>query len=418
MTFRGEPFAFDGPAAALQAMVARMQAVPTRWPAERVPLVQARGRFLAVEARADRDNPPFDQSVLDGYAVRATDAAPGAELPVVGESRIGQPPPSMPAGPCAIRVATGSAVPQGATAVIGREHVEERLAAPDRGQIRIRQGGRPLRTGESIRPQGENLRSGASLLHAGCVLGPAQLGALATVGVDPAPVAARVSVHLLATGEELVPANAQPGPFGTRDSNTPTVSSLLGARPWLHVDRADGLRGEPEELDAAIAQAAGVAHALVVMGGVSMGHRDPLRAAVERAGAEILFHGLPQRPGKPMLAALLARPDGPPLAILGLPGNPVSAAVTAERLAVPTLAAMARGRLPNPPAVATEPDDRTLDLWWHRLVRLDAEGVARLVESRGSGDVPSAAASDGFIEVPPGLRLDGTRRVRFHAWPA
>ena len=104
--------------------------------------------------------------------------------------------------------------------------------------------------------------------------------------------------------------------------------------------------------------------------------------------------------------------------VFGLPGNPLSAAVTSERLVVPALAALCGGVPPRPPRVLLAEDDgRTLPMWWHRLVRIHEDGRARLVPSQGSGDAPSAAASDGFVEVPPGERAGPDRPLPFHAWP-
>jgi molybdopterin molybdotransferase len=419
MEFRGQPFAFDGPAAALRALRSSLGDGRRPWPLQEVPLTHARGRFLGAPVAADRDSPAFDQAVLDGYAVRRSDLAIDEELPVLGEARIGERPPPMPAARGAVRVSTGSAVPESAEAVIGREHVEERLHSASGGCIRVpADTARTVQPGQAIRRRGENLRQGDRLLPAGAWLGAAQVGALASVGCHRVPVKAPTVVHLLATGEELVGAEQEPGPFGTRDSNSHAVGGILGSRAWIQLDRQDRVRGEPADIDHAILQAGLHAHALVIMGGASMGHRDPVRQAVDRAGARVIFHGLPQRPGKPVLAAVLERPEGPGLLIFGLPGNPISAAVTAERLVVPALAGLCGGDLPQPPRLLLAEDDgRTLPLWWHRLVSIHADGSARLVPTQGSGDAPSAAASDGFVEVPPGERVGPDRPVPFHAWP-
>lgn len=158
-----------------------------------------------------------------------------------------------------------------------------------------------------------------------------------------------------------------------------------------------------------------------------MGHRDPVRAAIERAGANIVFHGLPQRPGKPVLAAVHARTGRSGLntvPIFGLPGNPVSSLITCTRIVLPALAACA-GAGRTPPAYlprlieVRNPDGRTLDLWWHRLVREvpNAEGVpqAELIDNRGSGDVVGAGMSDGFVEVAPG---SSSAVLPYYRWPA
>ena len=189
-------------------------------------------------------------------------------------------------------------------------------------------------------------------------------------------------------------------------------------RPSRHPQytRAAALdEGRKRELQAAARDC----DALLITGGISMGHRDPVRAAIERLGARVIFHGLPQRPGKPMLAAMASRGDGAPLVLFGLPGNPLSALVTLERIAVPVLAALGGGRMPEPPGVhLANPDGASLGMWWHRLVHLDGHGQARLVTVRSSGDVIGGGAGDGFVEIPPSTNPDSHGPFPFHAWPA
>ncbi|MFM7809473.1 MAG: molybdopterin-binding protein, partial [Planctomycetota bacterium] len=198
----------------------------------------------------------------------------------------------------------------------------------------------------------------------------------------------------------------------------PAIEGALATRAWVDVAWRRHARGEATELDALIASAHRDCDAIVITGGISMGHRDPVRAAVERLGARVIFHGLPQRPGKPMLGAVSRRADGRPLAVFGLPGNPLSALVTLERVAMPVLAHLGGGRGPCHPLVRlSNPDGQTLPLWWHRLVRLNAAGEAELVSVRSSGDVVAGGAGDGFIEVTPGAASDPHGPFAFHAWP-
>lgn len=401
--FRGEAYVFDSPAAAVSAFAARVRSRRAAPAAGTIALDDALGRVLAQDARADRDSPAFDHSSMDGYAVRTPDllgrAAP-VVLPVPGESRIGTPAPPMPASPAAIRVSTGAAIPAPCDAVLKREDVEERgrpvaaIAVPASTIARTRPGA-------FIRRTGENARRGEVLIGAGSVLTPASLGLLAGVGCRSPRVYAPLRVAIITTGDELVAADSPAdrlGPQQTRNSNAPAMHAMLAARRWLSPATPLHVPDDDAALARAIRAAAGDSDAIVTSGGVSMGHRDPVRAALESLGAEVLFHGLPQRPGKPMLGALVG--DTP---LFALPGNPVSALVTCRRIVVPVLAAAAGcTRLPPPPRVTlANPDGATLDLWWHRPARLDDIGRATLTDTRGSGDLVAAGRSDGFVEVPP-----------------
>ncbi|MBP9898004.1 MAG: molybdopterin molybdotransferase MoeA [Gemmatimonadales bacterium] len=481
MGFRGQDFAFDSPAAAVAGLVARLAGAGAARPPEAVALDAARGRVLAEDVRADRDSPAFNYSAMDGYAVRAADveavirrADEGASvtLAVVGESRIGAAPPVLPGEPHgagmsaapageggrAIRIVTGAATPEGADAVLRREDVVEHgagLAADDECITSISlapnvatRGG--VRVGDNIRRRGENARAEETVLTAGTVLTAAALGTLAAVGCVWPRVHPRVRVAVITTGDELVSPQATPGPYQIRNSNAAVIRAVLGSHAWIElVTRPDGtvMHAGDEEgaLDAVLKAAIGHADAVVLTGGVSMGHRDPVRAAVERCaavaaegGAEIVFHGLPQRPGKPMLGAVVRRVGGASaderVPVFGLPGNPISAMVTCTRIVLPVLASLAAASADRAPVVGVprlvtlaNPDGKTLDLWWHRLVRINAvggAGMAELVDGRGSGDIIAGGRSDGFIEVPPTTASHCTASARatpalvpFYPWP-
>ncbi|MBL8763814.1 MAG: molybdopterin molybdotransferase MoeA [Phycisphaerae bacterium] len=465
MGFRGQDYAFDSPAAAVAGMISRLADAGAARPPEAVAIDAARGRVLAEDVRADRDSPAFDYSAMDGYAVRAADveavwrsAEAGASitLAVVGESRIGAAPPVLPSEPpgvgvgaAAIRIVTGAAIPQGTDAVVRREDVVEHAEGSAAHGERITsisiapnvaaRGG--VRVSDNIRRRGENARAGDVVLEAGAVLNAAALGTLAAVGCVRPLVRPRVRVAVITTGDELVPPEGAPGPYQIRNSNAAVIRALLAPWAWIEVVSIPGHpsvhvvddEGVP---DAVLRTAIGHIDAIVLTGGVSMGHRDPVRAAVERAGGagagkvEIVFHGLPQRPGKPMLGAVVRRAGGatapqplPPLPIFGLPGNPISAMVTCTRIVLPVLAALAGASAARAPALGTQglvrlanPDGRSLALWWHRLVRLNAAGEAELIDARGSGDIIAGGRSDGFIELPPASTPAPSALVPFHPW--
>ena len=426
MSFRGQPYAFESPAAAIAGMVARLERSRSTELAESCALDRAIGRVLAEAVVADRDSPPFDTSAMDGYAVRVADlAGEGASitLPIVGESRIGMPPPVLPsgAGAGAIRIVTGAAIPPGADAVIRREDVEERTStrsAPSAGvaTIALSDAARRVARGAHIRHRGENARAGDRLLEAGTVLSASSIGALAACGCAAPRVITRQRVGVIVTGDELVPIDAQPDAFQLRDSNGSTLHATLAAHAWLEVLAPEHAVDEGARVEALLRARVEACDVVVLSGGVSMGHRDPVRAAIEAIGADIVFHGLPQRPGKPMLGAIARRADGRSVVIFALPGNPISAMVTARRIVVPVLAALTGARMaPRAPRVTVaNADDALLDLWWHRLVRITDAGEAELVAGRGSGDIVAGGHSDGFIEVPPRTRSEGS--FQYFAW--
>ncbi|MFN0010071.1 MAG: molybdopterin molybdotransferase MoeA [Phycisphaerales bacterium] len=420
MGFRGEDYVFASPAAAVAGLLAHLRIDTTPRRVEACALASARGRILAASVVADRDSPPFDYASMDGYAVRLTDAArqpaaraanaDGVRLPVTGEARIGAAPPPMPPGPGAVRIVTGAAMPVGPSGpdlVVPRENVVEHASRVDLTRVEaitiLPTTAHRLREGDSIRRRGENARAGDEVLGAGTVLSAAALGTLAAVGRVLPRVYARCRVAIITTGDELVPPESTPAAFEIRNSNGPAVSAVLGAHAWIEVASVEHVRDDGRRLGETLRDAIARADAVVLTGGVSMGHRDPVRGAIEAAGAEITFHGLPQRPGKPMLGAIAARTDGARVHVFGLPGNPLSVLVTAARIVIPVLAARAGVvRWPAPACVRlANPDGRTLGLWWHRPVRLNERGEAELVDGRGSGDIVAGGRSDGFIEVPP-----------------
>jgi molybdopterin molybdotransferase len=418
----GADHGIDSPAAAIEALCAHISIVE----AEEAPLDEAFGRALATPVVADRPSPAADVSAMDGYAVDTSvpgrrDAEGGSVYPVAFEVQIGQDPGELLPGACA-RIVTGAAIPRGADAVVRREDTEE---APD--SIRIR-AGVEVRPGANIRRRGENCAAGAAILEAGAEITAPVAAALAAFGAARVSVRRPLRLAILITGDELRPLGEPITEFQLRDSNGPTVAAMFAAARGAWIGAVERARAPDDPV--AIRDALGAmlerADAAIITGGVSMGDHDHVPDVVRSLGAEVLFHKLPQRPGKPMLGALL---EGRP--ILALPGNPVSVMVTARRIAMPVLRRLA-GFAPDPapPVVTlTNDDGKSLNLWWRRPVRLGGAGtgganpsgattsgaglqpagdgargvgLASLITSKGSGDIPAAAGSDGFVEIPPG----------------
>ncbi len=408
----------QSPEAAIARIASRIGASATALGREQVPLDAARGRVLAETVRLDRDSPPFDHSAMDGYAVRISDLAEGRDLPVLAESRPGRAAPAMPSRRGCVRIATGAPRPDGAEAVVKREDVLEHLddATGEVVRISVVEGTSP-RVGDHWRLRGENARAGDVLIHAGATIDAAVAASLAACGIARPQVHRRVRVAILTTGDEVVPIGVVPTPEQIRNSNGPALAMLLAARPWIEVARVDHVADEFERLESMLAESIADHDAVVLTGGVSMGHRDLVRAAIDAQQAEILFHRLPQRPGRPMLGAIAGRPDRP-VPLFGLPGNPLSSLTTARRIVLPTLAAIAGLSMPPPRdvAVRAEGDLPPGALWRFQLARLEADGAAMLVSFRSSGDLAAAGRSDGFVEFEPHARLEAGRRYAFHAW--
>ncbi len=400
MNGQGEQYGFASPGAALAALLERIRPVGQ----ETIDLIDGSGRVLAAPIVADRDSPAADVSAMDGYAVRVADlSAKGLE--VAGEVRIGAEPPSLPPGKT-LRIVTGAPIPAGAEAVIKREDVQE-----EGMRIGIHRAA-AIGVGSSIRRRGENLARGQEVSGPGVLIGPAVAGALAMFGVARPRVYRRVRVGILTTGDELRGPEETPSAWQLRDSNGTALRGLLALREWMDVLPARRCEDDPQRLTDAAKELLRDVDCLLLTGGVSMGHRDFIPPMLAGLGARTVFHRLPQRPGKPTLGAVL--PDGRP--VMGLPGNPVSVMVTARHLGIPVLERLAGLKVGSMPSLVRldNAGDKSIDLWWHRLARTVAPGIVEAVDGMGSGDVPAAARSDGFCEVPPGQ--SGPGPWPFYSW--
>lgn len=440
MGFRNQPYTFDSPDAAIAGMIAELarsrDSAPPAY--EELALSQSLGRVLAHRVVCDRDSPPFDHSSMDGYAVRIRDLAAALAnntnadsltLAIVGESRIGRTPPSIAdlspgtqTQPHAIRIATGAPVPPDIDAVIKREETIEHADETDKQAITSitisKSSVSKLRPGMNIRTKGENAAKGATILSPGQLITPAAVGAMASVGLHRVRVYSPVRVAIITTGDEVVPINAEPEPFQIRNSNAAAVMALFSSCRWISTQSCVHVHDSHAELKTELDQVSTSADAIILTGGVSMGHRDPVRSVVESARARIVFHGLPQRPGKPMLGAVISHVPKPAIPIFALPGNPNSTLVTCTRIVRPVLAACAglwtldTSRLVTP----TNPDNQTLDLYWHRLARLVGPGRVEILDARSSGDIVTSAHSDGFVEQPPSNIETRPGGLRFFPW--
>jgi molybdopterin molybdotransferase len=300
-------------------------------PAERVPLPEALGRVLAVDVGASDPVPGFDNSAMDGFAVRAADTgAASAEAPVrltvVDESRAGRP-ATRGLGPGeAILISTGAKVPEGADAVV---RVEDTSAADGRVEVAV-----AVDAGRNVRRVGEDVRAGENVLERGSLLGPAELGVLASVDRPSVECTRRPRVSVVVTGDELQEPGVPLAPGGIRNSNAYTIPALV-ERAGAEVAGLETVSDAPASTRAAIERALD-ADVVVVSGGASVGRHDHVRRAFAELRVEKVFWGIGLRPGRP--TAFGAHPEG--ALVFGLPGNPVSAMVTFLLLARPAIDAL------------------------------------------------------------------------------
>jgi molybdopterin molybdotransferase len=375
--------------------------------AERVELALAAGRVLAQPLLADRDQPPFTRSTRDGFACRAAEASGHAALKLVGSTHAGE----APAGPlpqgAAWEIMTGAPVPEGADAVMMIKHVKNA-----KGQVRLLPQ-RSIKAGENIVGQGAQAREGDLLLAAGTAITSAQITLAAACGSASLEVFVRPRVAILATGDELVPVEAAPAPGQIRNSNAPMLAAMVeaaGGEAWVLPTAAD----TAEALDASLAKAA-EADLLLISGGVSAGKFDLVEPALARAGARFHFTGVRIQPGKPLVFGEMQRRSKKnaqvrALPFFGLPGNPVSSAVTFLLFATPVLAALA-GRVDSAPRfalvrLATTADRHGkagLTRFLPAFCTFGAGGElpeAGFVPWHGSGDLTALARSNCFLMVP------------------
>lgn len=278
---------------------------------EVLPLAKARGRVLAAPVRAIDAVPPFDNSAIDGYALdpAALPAEGPWSLPVTGQCLAGHPPTGICAGG-AVQIFTGAPIPQGATAVLAQEDVDELGHS-----IRLHRLPHP---GENIRPAGSDMVAGAAVLKAGTLLGPAEIAAAAAAGQGMPIVVRPIRVAVLVTGDELRDADATLSPAAIRDVNGPLLAALLD-RPGIELLTLDRLKDDPGAIAKRLARLSQVADLVVTTGGVSVGEADHLRPVLETLGGQLHFAGVAMKPGKPVAFGTLGGTIW-----LGLPGNPLA----------------------------------------------------------------------------------------------
>jgi len=372
-------------------------------------LSDALGLVLAEDVHALEDLPPFANTAMDGYAVRANDTkrAP-IELTVIGVLPAGVAPSQTVEPGTAIQIMTGAPMPPGADGIAIVERTEP---GSSNGKVRILDRVAP---GAYVRSAGSDLCRGDLAVAAGTVIGPAHLGLLASVDATRIIVHARPSVGVLSTGDELV-GDTVPLELGQiRDSNRQGLLAALQRDGFVGVDL--GVRRDDEAaISAGIREGIERCDALLTSGGVSMGEFDFVKVALEalvaEVGGQVHQFKVAIKPAKPLSFAAVVAPGGRLVPVFGLPGNPVSSMVSYQVVALPALRKLAGHRSPLPrriPAVAADDFERRPDGKLHLLRVIAAMGpdgriIVRSAGKQGSHQLVALAAANALALVPDGV---------------
>ena len=377
-------------AAALEAVLA---ATPS-FSSVRVAASDACGRVLRQVVRAERDQPPFDRVMMDGIAFAGSDYDDGLRrFPIQAMQAAGDAVLVLEKGHC-IEIMTGAAMPANANCIVPVEHI---TVADDAAEI---EAGYEVARDRHLHPQGSDYAKGAYLLRPGKRVSPLDIAIIASCGETEVDVAADPVIHIVSTGNELVPAGMPIEPQQIRMSNGPAIKALLeshGYRRNEHTHVSDDL----DALRAHLALHLKQSDVLVLSGGVSMGQADFVPQVLAELGVETIFHKVSQRPGKPLWFG--KGPDGQ--LVFALPGNPVSALVCSRQYLIPALA-RASGADATPPAFAALaarivfPPELTCFQPVKLISNAAGQALAMPVKTNTSGDFAALSATDGYVELP------------------
>jgi molybdopterin molybdotransferase len=373
---------------------------------ETVGLTEAVGRVLSRDIIADTDLPPFDRSQMDGYAVQAADTK-GAPilLKVVGESAAGAGWRKTLKSGEAVSIMTGAPLPKGADGVQKIELTLDVSGSPQFGSDSVTVL-EPVKKGQYIVPRGYEVKKGTKVLPKGTRVTPEMVAVLAAFGCEDVQVSQRPKLAALSTGSEIVDVREKPARDQIRNSNSPMLLAL--AEKYGATAETLPIAGDDVgQLSARIGEAAETADVVAITGGVSVGKYDLTKTSLHELGAEILFERIRLKPGKPTVFAKL----GDKL-VFGLPGNPVSVAVTFH-LFVRTALLMMQGAESDPEngfAVLAKPVKGTKerDSYLPATLKTDKKGrlIATPLKWHGSSDFISFARAQAVIVVPRGKNLD------------
>ncbi|MEZ5228533.1 MAG: molybdopterin molybdotransferase MoeA [Acidimicrobiales bacterium] len=400
----------------LEDAQARINADIAELPIVEVPLADSLGLVLQQDVVATEPIPPFDNTAMDGFAIRAADSVGASEaaplrLPVVATVAAGAVAPRPLEPGEAMRIMTGAPIPDGADAVIMVE-----LTRPiDDGAVELLDA---VPVGNHVRPTGDDIPAGTVVFGAGTLITPGHIGVMASIGVARVAVRRRARVGVFSTGDELVDAGVPLAHGQIRDSNRPTLLALLREAGVEPVDLGR-LPDDEAQIDAALRAAVDPASdrpvdALLTSGGVSMGDFDYVKKVLSELG-ELNWMQVAIKPAKPLAFGLLFG-----IPVFGLPGNPVSSVVSFELFARPAIRTMMG--LPQPErrsvwAIADEPLLRTPDgkVHFQRVVvepEPDGSWRVRSAGGQGSHQLSALATANGLAVLPDGDGVSAGQRVR------
>ncbi len=412
-------FAFSGPLLPLADMERLIgERVAPVAETERAPLRVARGRVVAVDVKAPGDLPPFDNSAVDGYAVRHTDLREDGDSKLVIGGRLtagAQAELALKPGQ-AIRIFTGAAMPAGADTVFMQEDV-----TVDGGSVIVPRG---LELGSNRRLAGEDVAAGHVVLPAGTVLEPQHIALAAALGITDIEVRRWLKVAIFSTGDEVVEPGSPRAGSAIYDANRYLLSELL-ARLGAVVTDLGILADDPDALVRAL-HAAAAGHDLVVTsGGVSTGEADHVRSAIERIGS-LVFWRVAIKPGRPVAMGVIRGVAGQSAAFVGLPGNPVAVFVTFVRVVKPLLRRLSGARpqslVPLPVRAAFAYKKKKDRREYVRVtLRQGSDGEIEAVKhpQDGAGILTSLTETDGLLEFPEDVTtIEPGARVGFLSYAA
>jgi molybdopterin molybdotransferase len=381
-----------------------------RLPAERCKIQMAAGRVLRQAITADRDGPPFDRATLDGVCIRASEWAAGRrEWQVAGLQAAGSPPLAAPPEGACLEIMTGAPLPAPCDAVLPVEDFTRE------GDVVRANAGASLAAGQGVHLRGSDFRTGAELLAGGVRLTGREIAVAASCGAAFVEVTIEPKIAILTTGDELVDVDEIPKLHQIRRSNDLALKATIAAAAPAAKIELNHLPDNPQAISWNLERLLQQADVIVVTGGVSKGRFDFLPGALKDLGVAEHFHGVAQRPGRPMFFGTSSRAgdflhpeDTRVVAVFALPGNPVSSFACVHRYVLPALALMQGGAKPRLPECAflEKPVARhaKLTLFVPVVLAVGADGRLRAMPRpfNTSGDFASVATTDGFVEIEPG----------------
>lgn len=377
----------------VQQAIDILDAAPVSPRVVRLPLVEASGLRIASDIVSDRDYPPFDRSLMDGYALRCADitSAP-VELPVAGTIAAGAAmPPALPTG-AAAAIMTGAPMPAGADCVVP---VEDTTRLDDGKRVQI---GHSSSSGRFIARRGSDCAAGRVILSKGAKFTPAAIAAAASVGAHQVEVFARPTCLVLSTGDEVVPLDQTPGPTQIRNSNTPMLVALLDR---LGADARDGgiIADDPVGIRDMIRAGIDEHDIVFVTGGMSMGEFDFVPRVLSEIGVKLKITKLRIKPGKPFVFGTISRRF-----VFGLPGNPVSGFACTLRLCSRLIARLGGGKADESErwlrAPLAEPLEANGPREFYQPAILRQDGHLLPLKWKGSADIYTLAQANVLLVRP------------------